>query len=70
MRIEATVSDHRLVARIVLLAERCGCRYRTISAESTDEPATHMNFEFAGESEALRRLEAQIARLVAVDRAS
>jgi hypothetical protein len=29
-----------------------------------------MRFEFAGEAEALRRLEAQIARLVAVDRAT
>ncbi len=70
MKIEATVSDHRLVARIVLLAERCGCRYRSIAAESNDDLATYMQFEFAGESEALRRLEAQIARLVAVDRAS
>jgi acetolactate synthase small subunit len=68
--IDATVNDPRLVARIVNLAERCGCRYRSISAESNDDLATHMRFEFAGEAEALRRLEAQIARLVAVDRAT
>jgi acetolactate synthase small subunit len=69
MTIDATVNDPRLVARIVNLAERCGCRYRSIAAESGDDLATHMRFEFAGEAEALRRLEAQIARLVAVDRA-
>ena len=28
MTIEETVNDPRLVARIVNLAERCGCRYR------------------------------------------
>jgi hypothetical protein len=68
--IEETVNDPRLVARIVNLAERCGCRYRSISAESNDDLATHLRFEFAGEAEALRRLESQIARLVAVDRAT
>lgn len=69
MTIDATVNDPRLVARIVNLAERCGCRYRSISAQADDDTATHLRFEFAGEAEALRRLEAQIARLVAVDRA-
>jgi hypothetical protein len=68
--IDETVNDPRLVARIVNLAERCGCRYRTIKAESNDDLATHIHFEFAGEAEALRRLEAQVARLVAVDRAT
>jgi hypothetical protein len=68
--IEETVNDPRLVARIVNLAERCGCRYRSISAESNDDLATHLRFEFAGEAEALRRLGSQIARLVAVDRAT
>ncbi len=70
MTIDATVNDPRLVARIVNLAERCGCRYRSINAESNDDTATRMRFEFAGETEALRRLEAQINRLVAVDRAT
>ncbi len=70
MTIEETVNDPRLVARIVNLAERCGCRYRSIAAESTDDLATHMRFDFTGNPEALRRLEAQIARLVAVDRAT
>jgi acetolactate synthase small subunit len=68
--IEETVNDPRLVARIVNLAERCGCKYRSISAHAGDDTATHMRFEFAGPAEALRRLEAQIARLVAVDRAT
>jgi acetolactate synthase regulatory subunit len=68
MTIDATVNDPRLVARIVNLAERCGCRYRSIAAESNDDLATRLHFEFAGEAEALRRLEAQIAKLVAIDR--
>jgi hypothetical protein len=70
MTIEETVNDPRLVARIVNLAERCGCRYRSIAAQAGDDTATHLLFEFAGPEEALRRLEAQIARLVAVDRAT
>jgi hypothetical protein len=70
MTIEETVNDPRLVARIVNLAERCGCRYRSINAESNDDLATRMRFEFDGDAESLRRLEAQIARLVAVDRAT
>jgi len=68
MAIDETVNDPRLVARIVNLAERCGCRYRSISAESNDDLATRIRCEFSGEAESLRRLEAQIARLVAVDR--
>jgi hypothetical protein len=68
--IEETVNDPRLVARIVNLAERCGCRYLSIAAQAGDDTATHLRFEFAGESEALRRLEGQIARLVAIDRAT
>ncbi len=66
--VEATVNDPRLVARIVNLAERCGCRYRSIAAESNDDLATHLRFEFVGDAEALRRLEAQIGRLIAIDR--
>jgi hypothetical protein len=68
--VEATVNDPRLVARIVNLSERCGCRYRSIAAESNDDLATRLRFEFVGDAEALRRLEAQIARLIAVDRAT
>jgi hypothetical protein len=66
--VEATVNDPRLVARIVNLAERCGCRYRSIAAESNDDLATHLRFEFVGDPEALRRLDAQIGRLIAIDR--
>ena len=68
MTVDATVNDPRLVARIVNLAERCGCRYRSISAQAGDDTATHMRFEFAGTDEALRRLDAQIGRLIAIDR--
>ncbi len=70
MTIDATVNDPRLVARIVNLAERCGCRYERIAAHAGDDTATHMHFEFAGPAESLRRLEAQITRLIAVDRLS
>ncbi len=36
--IDATVNDPRLVARIVNLAERCGCRYRSISRRIQRRP--------------------------------
>jgi hypothetical protein len=68
MTIDAVVVDPRLIARIVHLAERCGCTYRSISANALASDRTHVRAEFLGPDEALRRLQAQIERLLAVDR--
>lgn len=65
MTIEAVVDDQRLVARIVNLAARCGCRYTSIEARPHDERATFLKVAFSGTTEALRLLEAQISRLIA-----
>lgn len=65
MTIEAVVDDQRLVARIVNLAARCGCRYTAIEARPNDERTTFLRFDFAGTADALRLLEAQVSRLIA-----
>lgn len=67
MTVETVVADPRLVARIVNLATRCGCGYRSLEAR-VEAGATRMRFEFEGTADALRLLDAQIAKLVAVDR--
>jgi hypothetical protein len=67
MTFEAVIADQRLVARIVNTAARCGCTFRTIDARPSVPSGIAVKVEFEGSSDALRRLDAQLSRLVAID---
>ncbi|HUA08666.1 MAG TPA: hypothetical protein VMA98_05275 [Candidatus Acidoferrales bacterium] len=62
-----TANDGRMLARIIHLAHRFGCTYTRVAAEHRG--ATYcMELAFAGPGDALRRLDAQITKLLADDR--
>jgi hypothetical protein len=63
---EATIHDQRLVARIINLAHRCGCGYRSVEAYA-DAPTTRVRFEFSGSDDALRLLRTQVDKLMTYD---
>jgi acetolactate synthase regulatory subunit len=63
---EATIHDQTLVARIINLAQRCGCRFRSIEAHA-DAPTTRVRFEFEGSDRALRLLRTQVDKLMTYD---
>ena len=63
---EATIHDQRLVARIINLAHRCGCAYRSIEAR-TETPTTRVRCEFDGTDDALRLLRTQVDKLMTYD---
>ena len=63
---ETTVHDQRLVARIINLAHRCGCAYRSLEAHAED-PMTRVRFEFSGPDDALRLLRTQVDKLMTYD---
>ena len=56
-------SDGRLLARIINLAHRFGCTYTRVASERQGV-AFHMEMAFAGPSDAVRRLDAQITKLL------
>jgi hypothetical protein len=62
-----TANDGRLLARIIHLAHRFGCTYTRVAARHTGA-AYQLEFAFAGPSDALRRLDAQITKLLDDDR--
>ncbi|HTX56869.1 MAG TPA: hypothetical protein VMD47_07175 [Candidatus Acidoferrales bacterium] len=62
-----TAYDGRLLARIIHLAHRFGCTYTRAASERTGV-AYRMEFAFAGPSDALRRLDAQITKLLDDDK--
>jgi hypothetical protein len=62
-----TANDGRMLARIIHLAHRFGCTYTRAAAQHTGV-AYHMEFAFAGPSDALRRLDVQITKLLDDDR--
>ena len=59
----AMVRDARLLARIVHLAHRFGCTYDYAASEKMGA-AYRLQFAFAGEKDALRRLDVQITKLL------
>ena len=63
---ETTMRDQRLVAKIINLAHRCGCGYRSVEAYS-DDPQTRVRFEFDGTENALRLLRTQVDKLMSYD---
>ncbi len=67
MTFEAVIADQRLVARIINTAARCGCTFRTINARPHDSGGIDVRVDFVGTADSLRRLDGQLARLVAID---
>ena len=61
------LSDWREIARIVSLTHRFGCALRNVDVR---EPAArfHTNIELAGTPDALRRLDAQLTKLLHDDK--
>lgn len=59
--------DWRLLERIVGLTSRHGCRYTKLDVRS-DDAIYRATIAFAGPPEALRRLDAQLTRLLADDK--
>lgn len=62
-----TANDGRLLARIIHLAHRFGCTY-TKAASVRRDGGYAMEFAFTGDVDALRRLDAQITKLLDDDR--
>jgi hypothetical protein len=62
-----TANDGRILARIIHLAHRFGCTYTSVAAENIGAEY-RMAFAFAGPGDALRRLDAQITKLLDDDR--
>ncbi len=55
--------DGRLVARLILLAHRFGCDYTEL-AVTRNAAVFSVSIDFVGNAEALRRLDAQISKLL------
>lgn len=68
MTISVVLRDQRLLARIINLAPRFGCSLSRIDARTSDE-LTLATFKLEGEDDALRRLDAKITQLAALDAA-
>lgn len=56
--------DGRLVARIIALAHRFGCGYTRVDVRMRDGDVYDAQIDFTGAQEQLRRLEAQITKLL------
>jgi acetolactate synthase regulatory subunit len=63
---EATIHDQLLVARIINLAHRCGCGFRSVEAYA-EAPTTRVRFEFTGSDRSLRLLRTQVDKLMTYD---
>jgi hypothetical protein len=61
------LDDWRLLERIVGLTSRLGCRYTALDVREHDH-AYRATIDFAGPPDALRRLDAQLNRLLADDK--
>jgi hypothetical protein len=59
--------DWRLLERIVGLTNRLGCAYTSVNVRAGDSHS-HATIEFAGPPDALRRLDAQLTRLLNDDK--
>ena len=62
-----TANDGRILARIIHLVHRFGCTYTRIAAQQTGK-VYEIQYAFAGPSDALRRLDAQITKLLNDDK--
>jgi glycine cleavage system regulatory protein len=67
MTLSLVMHDWRLLERIVGLTNRLGCAYTSVNV-SASESNYHATIEFAGPPDALRRLDAQLTRLLNDDK--
>jgi hypothetical protein len=64
-----TTRDARMLARIINLADRCGCLCTLLSAEHHGDMSHYqVSIELQGSDEALRLLESQLDRILAYER--
>ncbi|MFY9781314.1 MAG: hypothetical protein WAJ85_12500 [Candidatus Baltobacteraceae bacterium] len=67
MTLSLVMHDWRLLERIVGLTNRLGCAYTKVAVQARDE-LYHATIEFTGPPDALRRLDAQLSRLLNDDK--
>jgi len=60
--------DWRILERVVGLTHRLGCSYRSVEVRERDDARYDARIEFAGAPDALRRLGAQLTRLLDDDK--
>jgi len=62
------LDDWRVLERIVGLTNRLGCSYRSVEVRARADARYDATIEFAGAPDALRRLDAQLNRLLDDDK--
>ena len=67
MQLTLELHDWRLLERIVGLTNRLGCQYTALNVHPADQKYRAV-IDFAGPPDALRRLDAQLTRLLADDK--
>jgi len=68
MTLALVLHDWRILERIVGLTHRLGCSYRSVEVHARDDDCYDARIEFAGSHDALRRLDAQLNRLLDDDK--
>jgi len=68
MTLALVLHDWRILERIVGLTNRLGCSYRSVEVRPRDDSRYDARIEFAGSPDALRRLDAQLNRLLDDDK--
>ncbi len=67
MTLSLVMHDWRLLERIVGLTNRLGCAYTHVDVRTRDD-RYHATIDFIGTPDALRRLDAQLTRLLNDDK--
>jgi hypothetical protein len=67
MTLSLVMHDWRLLERIIGLTNRLGCAYTNLAVQVRDE-LYHATIDFVGPPDALRRLDAQLSRLLNDDK--
>jgi hypothetical protein len=67
MQLTLVMNDWRLLERIVGLTNRLGCAYTKLNVQA-GETNYHATIDFTGPPDALRRLDAQLTRLLNDDK--
>ncbi len=67
MTLSLVMHDWRLLERVVGLTNRLGCAYTRVDVRAGDEHY-HATIDFIGAPDALRRLDAQLTRLLRDDK--
>ncbi|GAC1348883.1 MAG: hypothetical protein NVSMB19_01220 [Vulcanimicrobiaceae bacterium] len=67
MQLSLVMHDWRLLERIVGLTNRLGCAYTSLNVRAGDAHY-HATIDFVGPPDALRRLDAQLNRLLNDDK--